>query len=101
MAIPNLNFRGSVKSLGGKFTPSSARKMIDEQFKGLPPAARAHMIKKIGSGEMIHAADFNEIVTETHKKGYISGEHAERIKDLAHSPEKGKYEGVDFNDHWK
>lgn len=101
MAIPSLNFKGSVRSLGGKFTPLSAKRLIDSQFKGLPPAARAYMAEKLGNGRMIHATDFNEIITEAHKKGYISGAHAEQMKDAAKLPDKGKYEGVDFNDHWK
>ena len=101
MAIPNLNFRGSAKSLGGKFTHSSARKIVNEQFKELSPAAKAYITDKLGSGKMTHAADFNEIVTEAHKKGYISGAHAEQMKDAAKLPDKGKFEGVDFNDHWK
>ncbi len=94
MAIPSLNFRGSIRSSGGKFTPSSAGKMIDSQFKGLPPEAKAYMMKKIGSGEMIHATDFNEIVAEAHKKGYISSAHAEQIMDAAKAPDK-------LNKHWK
>ena len=101
MAIPNLNFRGSIKSWGGKFTPLSARKLVDSQFKNLPPEAKAYMIEKLGRGQRIHATDFNEIITEAHEKGYISRQHAEQIKDEVNLPDRGKFKGVDFNDHWK
>jgi len=101
MAIPNLNFRGSIKSQGGRFASSSARKVVNEQFKGLSSEAKAYLIDKLDSGKIIHATDFSKIITEAHKKGYISGAHAEQIKDTVKLPDKGKYKGVDFNDHWE
>ncbi len=94
MAIPNLNFRGSIKSQGGRFAPSSAGKILDNQFKGLSPSAKAFMMKKLGSGEIIHADDFGKVVAEAHKKGYISSAHAEQMMDVAKAPDK-------FNEHWK
>lgn len=79
----------------------NAKKILDSQFKGLTPSARAYMMDKLGSGKIIHSTDFSKIVTEAHKKGYLSSSHAEMIKDAAHLPDKGNFKGVNFNDHWK
>ncbi|MCX6766109.1 MAG: hypothetical protein NT136_04090 [Candidatus Moranbacteria bacterium] len=94
MALGNLNFRGSGKTLGGKFTPASARRVLQSQFKDLTLEARNYFSRELGRGRMIHGADFDKIVTEAHKRGLISSTHAEQIKDVVKLPDE-------FNEHWK
>lgn len=94
--MKKFDFKIDDDTIAGRFTDDMIREILEEQFGDLQLTSETknHLARELGSGEMINAAKFNDEIDEAHKRGYITADKAEKIKDRAKLPDN-------MNEHWK
>ena len=80
----------------GFFSRESALDVVNNQFgkMGLPDKARTFFVRELDRGGNVTGEKFNKIVNEANRRGLISSNTAEKIKDSVKLPDN-------FNDHLK